>query len=59
MCAMSAIYHSQTSKGIAEQFCDDMGISTYTVDKKTGFIKNNQTGDIMKMKKSSYIQIVK
>lgn len=57
--AMSAIYRSQTGKGIAETWCDNMGIPTYTEDKETGIMKNNQTGDIMKPKKASHLQIVK
>lgn len=57
--AMSSIYRSQTGKGIAEQWCEDMGIPTYTEDRETGILKNNQTGDIMKPKKASHIQIVK
>ncbi len=57
--AMSAIYRAQTGKGIAEQFCEDMGIPTYTVDKETGIMKNYQTGDIMKLKKASHLHIVK
>ena len=59
MCAMSAISRSQTGKGIAEQWCDDMGIPTYTEDRETGIMKNNQTGDIIKPKKVSHIHIVK
>lgn len=57
--AMSAIYRAQTGKGIMEQFCEDHGVPTYTIDKETGIIKNNQTGDIVKTKKVSYIQVVK
>ena len=57
--AMSAIYRAQTGKGIAETWCDNMGIPTYTEDKETGIMKNNRTGDIMKPKKASHIQIVK
>ncbi len=57
--AMSAIYRAQTGKGIAEQFCEDHGIGTYMVDKETGIMKNNQTGDIMKPKKASHLHIVK
>lgn len=57
--AMSAIYRAQTGKGIAETWLDDMGIPTYSVDRETGIMKNNQTGDIMKPKKVSHIQIVK
>ena len=58
-CAMSAIYRSQTGKGIAEKFCDDNGIGTYTVNNETGIIRDNQTGHTMKLKKRSNIQIVK
>ena len=49
--AMSAIYRAQTGKGIMETWCDNMGIPTYTEDRETGIMKNNQTGDIMKPKK--------
>jgi len=56
--AMSAIYRSKTGKGIAEQFCEDMGVPTYAVDKETGIMKNNQTGEIGKIKKGSHIHIV-
>jgi len=55
----SAILRAQTGKGIAETWCDNMGIPTYTEDKETGIMKNNRTGDIMKPKKTSHIQIVK
>ena len=57
--AMSAIYKAQTGRGIAETWLDDLGIPTYTDDKETGIMKNNRTGDIMKPKKASHIQIVK
>lgn len=57
--AMSAIYRAQTGKSIAEVWCDNMGIPTYTQDRETGIMKNNKTGDIMKPKKASHIQIVK
>lgn len=57
--AASAIFRAQTGKGIAETWCDNMGIPTYTEDKGTGIMKNNRTGDIMKPKKTSHIQIVK
>lgn len=59
MCATSAIYRSQTGKGIAEQFCDDMGIPTYTINKETGIIRDNQTGQTTKLKSRSNLQIVK
>lgn len=58
-CAMSSIYRSHTGKGIAEQWCDDMGIPTYTINKETGVVINNQTGDIAKLNKKSHLQIVK
>ncbi len=57
--AMSAIYRAQTGKGIAETWLDDLGIPTYSENKETGIMRNNQTGDIMKPKKVSHIQIVK
>ena len=56
--AASAIFRAQTGKGIAETWCDNMGVPTYTEDKETGIMKNNRTGDIMKPKKVSHIQIV-
>lgn len=58
-CAMSAIYRSQTGKGIAEQWCDDVGIPTYTINNESGFVRDNQTGEIMKIKKRNNLQIVK
>lgn len=57
--AMSAIYRAQTGKGIAEQFFEERGVPTYTMDRETGIMKNNQTGDTMKPKKVSHIQVVK
>lgn len=59
MCAASDIYRSQTGKGIAEQWCDDIGIPTYTIDKETGVVMDNQTGKTTKLKSRSNIQIVK
>lgn len=58
-CSMSAIYRSQTGKGIAEQFCNDMGIPTYTINKETGVVMDNQTGQTTKLKSRSNLQIVK
>ena len=46
-------------KGIAEQWCDDMGIPTYTMDRETGIVKDNKTGNTSKPKKTSHIKIVK
>lgn len=57
--AMSAIYRAQTGKGIAEQFFEEHGVPTYTVDKETGIMKNNQTGNIVKLGKASHIHVVK
>ena len=56
--AMSAMYKAQTGKGIMEKFFEDRGVPTYTMDRETGIMKNNQTGDIMKPKKVSHIKIV-
>ncbi len=57
--AMSAIYRAQTGKGLAEQFFEEHGVPTYTVDKETGIMKNNQTGNIVKLGKASHIHVVK
>ena len=57
--AASAIFRAQTGKGIAETWLDDLGIPTYTEDRETGIMINKQTGDIMKPKKVSHLQIVK
>lgn len=59
MCSMSAVYRSQTGKGIAEQWCDNMGIPTYMMDRETGIVKDNKTGNTSKPKKTSHIKIVK
>ena len=59
MCVTSALYRSQTGKGIAEQWVEDMGLPTYEVEDDSGFIRDNQTGKVSKMEKSSHIQIVK
>ena len=56
--AMSAIYRAQTGKGLAEQFFEERGVPTYTVDKETGIMKNNQTGDVVKIGKERNIHIV-
>lgn len=57
--AMSAMYKAQTGRGIMEKFFEDRGVPTYTMDRETGIMKNNQTGDIMKPQNVSHIQIVK
>lgn len=59
MCATSAIYRSRTGKSIAEEWCDDIGIPTYTINKETGIVMNNQTGQTTKLKSRSNLQIVK
>lgn len=59
MCVTSALYRAQTGKGIAEQWVEDMGLPTYEVEDDSGFIRDNQTGKVSKMEKSSHIQIVK
>ena len=56
--AMSAMYKAQTGKGIMEKFLEDRGVPAYTMDKETGIMKNNQTGDIVKPQKASHIHIV-
>ena len=59
MCIVSELFREKTGKGIAEQFCDDIGIPTYTINKETGIIRDNQTGQTTKLKSRSNLQIVK
>lgn len=59
MCTASALYRSKTGVSMAEKFCDDMGIGTYTVNNEAGIIRDNQTGEIRKLQKRNHIQIVK
>ena len=59
MCATSAIYRAQNGKGLAEQFCENNGIGTYTVYNDVGIIKDNTTGHTMKLKPRGNMQIVK
>lgn len=60
MSCMSAMYKQQTGVGIAEKFCDDNGIGTYTMDRENGLLIDNQSGKIAKINnKSSFMQIVK
>lgn len=56
--AMSAIYRAQTGKGIMEQWCADRRIAAYTMDKETGVMKDNQTGDVFKTQKVSHLHLV-
>lgn len=59
-CIMSNIYRSQTGKGIAETWLEDMGVKTYTINDDLGIIRDNKTGEIRKLsKKPSHLQIVK
>ena len=60
MSCMSAMYKRQTGVGIAEKFCEDNGIGTYTMDRENGLLIDNQSGEIAKMSnKPSFMQIVK
>lgn len=60
MSCMSAMYKQQTGVGIAEKFCEDNGIGTYTIDKENGLLIDNQSGEIAKLSnKPSFMQIVK
>lgn len=56
---LSDLYRMQIYKDIAEQWCDDNGIGTYTVNKGTGSVNDNQTGHTTKLKRRSTLQIVK
>lgn len=60
MSCMSAMYKQQTGFGIAEKFCEDNGIGTYTMDRENGLLIDNQSEEIAKMSnKPSFMQIVK
>lgn len=60
MSCMSAMYKQQTGFGIAEKFCEDNGIGTYTMDRENGLLIDNQSGEIAKLSnKPSFMQIVK
>lgn len=60
MSCMSAMYKQQTGVGMAEKFCEDNGIGTYTMDRENGLLIDNQSGEIAKMSnKPSFMQIVK
>ena len=60
MSCMSAMYKQQTGVGMAEKFCEDNGIGTYTMDRENGLLIDNQTGEIAKVSnKPSFMQIVK
>lgn len=60
MSCMSSMYKQQTGVGMAEKFCEDNGIGTYTMDRENGLLIDNQSGEIAKMSnKPSFMQIVK
>ena len=60
MSCMSAMYKQQTGVSMAEKFCEDNGIGTYTMDRENGLLIDNQSGEIAKMSnKPSFMQIVK
>lgn len=60
MSCMSAMYERQTGANMAEKFCEDNGIGTYTMDRENGLLIDNQSGEIAKMSnKPSFMQIVK
>lgn len=60
MSCVSAMYKQQTGVGMAEKFCEDNGIGTYTIDKENGLLIDNQSGEIAKLSnKPSFMQIVK
>ena len=52
---MSAMYKQQTGVGIAEKFCEDNGIGTYTMDRENGLLIDNQSGEIAKMSNKALI----
>lgn len=57
---ISNMYKAQTGKGIMDQWLEEQGIGTYTINQEMGIIKDNQTGEIHKLsKKSSHLKIVK
>lgn len=60
MSCASALYRQKTGVSIAEKFCEDNGIGTYTMDQENGLLFDNQRGEIVKLeKKPSYMQVVK
>jgi hypothetical protein len=60
MGCMNAMYKQQTGVGIAEKFCEDNGIGTYTMDRENGLLIDNKTGEIARVSnKPSFMQIVK
>lgn len=57
---ISNMYRVQNGgKSIMEQWAEKQGIDTYTTNKKAGYMINNSTGEIHKLKKESKFEIVK
>lgn len=57
---MSAIYRSQTGRGITETWLEDLGVPSYTFNDDISVMQNRQTGEITKIStKPSHLQIVK
>lgn len=59
LCTASAMRRAQGGKGIMEEWCEEMNIPTYTINKKDGYILNNQTGSISKFKQHGNLKVVK
>lgn len=55
MSCMSAMYKQQSGVGIAEKFCEDNGIGTYTMDRENGLLIDNQSGEIAKVSNKPFI----
>lgn len=60
MSCMSAMYKKQTGVGIAEKFCEDNGIGSYTMNRENGLLIDNQSGEIAKVSNTpSFMSVVK
>lgn len=59
LCTASAMRKAQGGKGIMEEWCEEMNIPTYTINKKDGYILNNQTGSISGFKQHGNLKVVK
>lgn len=64
MTTMSAIRRAEGQKGLAEEFFEERGVTTYTLtkdDKGNKFLTNNDTGEVEKVKKPvpRYMKVVK
>lgn len=56
---MNALYRQKTGVDMTEEFCENLGIPSYRCDSKSGVMVNNQTGEILKIQKSSPFTVVK